>query len=145
MNKYQELKTRQEKEMNAFPLGACFSKQQFEEMMKNWGLTTTDTDKIYSVGGGCYIRKSDHSAFHEMLKRFEKERSEAIAADTTGEGFIYDMFLSELANHEYCITYDLDETLDALHLTIEQINADKRLLHGLQKARKEYLKHTEDY
>ena len=145
MNKYQELKTRQEKEMNTFPLGVCFSKQQFEEMMKNWGLTTTDTDKIYSVGGGCYIRKSDHSAFHEMLKRFEKERSEAIAADTTGEGFIYDMFLSELANHEYCITYDLDETLDALHLTIEQINADKRLLHGLQKARKEYLKHTEDY
>ena len=145
MNKYEELKTRQEKEMNAFTLGACVSKQQFEEMMTKWGLTTTDTDKIYSLGGGCYIRKSDYTAFHEMLKRFEKERFEAIAADTTGDGFIYDMFLSELANHEYCITYDLEETLDALHLTIEQINADKRLLHGLQKARKEYLKHTEDY
>lgn len=145
MNKYEELKTRQEKEMNAFPLGACFSKQQFEEMMTKWGLTTTDTDKIYSLGGGCYIRKSDHTAFHEMLKRFKKERSEAIAADTTGDGFIYDMFLSELANHEYCITYDLEETLDVLNLTIEQINADKRLLHGLQKARKEYLKHTEGY
>ena len=145
MNKYEELKTRQEKEMNAFPLGACFSKQQFEEMMTKWGLTTTDTDKIYSLGGGCYIRKSDHTAFHEMLKRFKKERSEAIAADTTGDGFIYYMFLSELANHEYCITYDLEETLDVLNLTIEQINADKRLLHGLQKARKEYLKHTEGY
>lgn len=145
MNKYEELKTRQEKEMNAFPLGACFSKQQFEEMMTKWGLTTTDTDKIYSIGAGCYIRKSDYSTFHAMLSRFEKERSEAIKADITGDGFIHDMFLSELANHEYCITYDLEETLDALHLTIEQINADKRFLHGLQKARKEYLKHTEDY
>lgn len=145
MNRYNELKNRQEKEMTAFPLGACFDKQQFEEMMKKWGLITADTDKIYSIGGGCYIRKSDHRALHEMINRFEKERSEAIAADKTGDGFIYDMFLSELANHEYCITYDLEETLDALGLTIEQINADKRLLHGLQKARKKYLKHTENY
>jgi hypothetical protein len=65
---------------------------------------------------------------------------DAIAADATGDGFIYDMFYDELANHEYCITYDLDETLDALNLTAEQVNADKRLLHGLNKAEKSYLK-----
>lgn len=80
-----------------------------------------------------------------MLNRFVKEREEAIAADKTEEGFIYHMFLYELANHEYCITFDLEETLDALDLTMEQINADKRLLRGLQKAEKGYLKHCEDY
>ena len=101
-NLYAQQKNRHQKEMNAFPLGACFNNEQFDQMMRNWGLTPDDTDKICSVGGGCYVRKSDSAAFREMLNRFEKEREEAIAADKTGDGFIYHMFLYELANHEYC-------------------------------------------
>ena len=131
--------------MNAFPLGVCFSNEQFDQMLRNWGLSPEDTDKILSVGGGCYVRKSDSATFREMLDRFVKEREDAIPADKTGNGFIYHMFLYELAYHEYCITFDLEETLDALDLTMEQINADKRLLHGFTKAEKEYLKHCEDY
>ena len=142
---YEQLKRKQEQEMNAFPLGAAFSNKQFEEMMAKWGLTVNDTDKIYSIGAGCYIRKSDHQHFHDMLNRFEQERKDAIAADTTGNGYIYQMFLYELANHEYCITYDLEETFDALGLTADEVNADKRLLHGLNKAVKTYLKHSEEY
>ena len=72
------------------------------------------------------------------MSRLKKEN--AIAADTTGDGFIFDMFVYELANHEYCITYDLEDTLDALGLTPEEVNADKRLSHGLNKAIKTYLK-----
>lgn len=110
-NLYRELKNRQQKEMNAFPLGACFCKEQFADMMQKWDLTENDTDKIYSIGYGCYIRKSDHAAFHEMLDRHERERKEAIAADKTGDGYIYQMFLAELADHEYCITYDYEDTV----------------------------------
>lgn len=72
-----------------------------------------------------------------MQERFVKEREDAIAADKTGDGFIYHMFLYEPANHEYCIAFDLEETLNALDLAMEQINADKRLLHGLRKAEKD--------
>ena len=126
MNTYQELKDRHQKEMDAFPLGAAFSNSQFEEMMQKWGLTVKDTDKICPIGGGCFIPKNEPDA--------------AIAADETGDGFIYDMFYYELANHEYCITYEYDETFDALGLTEEQVVADKRLLHGLKKAEKDYLK-----
>ncbi len=79
-----------------------------------------------------------------MLARFEKEKQDAITGDSTGEGFIYDMFLYELANHEYCITYDLEETLDALDLTMEQIEADKRLTHGLKTDVRDYLKNAEE-
>lgn len=140
MNTYKQLKDKHQKEMDAFPLGAAFSNDQFAKMMQGWGLTVDDTDKICSIGGGCFIRKSDKEAFFIMLKRFKDETDAAIAADTTGDGFIYDMFYYELANHEYCITYELDETLDALGLTAEQVNADKRLLHGLKKAEKAYLK-----
>lgn len=92
-NLYRELKNRQQKEMNAFPLGACFSKEQFAGMMQKWGLSVNDTDNIYSIGYGCYIRKCDHAAFHEMLDRHERERKEAIAADKTGNGYIYQMSL----------------------------------------------------
>lgn len=145
MNAYKQLKEQQQKEFNAFPLGAAFSKEQFAEMMQKWGLTENDTDKILSVGYGCFIRKCDRERFQEMNARFKKEMQDAIAADKTGDGFICDMFLYELANHEYCITYDYEETFDALGLTEEQVNADKRLLHGLQKARKAYLKNCNDY
>lgn len=144
MNAYQQLKNRQQKEFNAFPLGAAFSKEQFAEMMQKWGLTENDTDKIISIGYGCFIRKSDRERFDEMNARLNKEMQDAIAADKTGDGFICDMIYYELANHEYCITYDYEEAFDALGVTETQVNADKRLLRGLEKARKKYLKNYND-
>ena len=144
MNAYQQLKNRQQREFNAFPLGAAFSKEQFAEMMQKWGLTENDTDKIISIGYGCFIRKSDRERFDEMNARLNKEMQDAIAADKTGDGFICDMFYYELANHEYCITYDYEEAFDALGVTETQVNADKRLLRGLEKARKKYLKNYND-
>ena len=140
MNAYQEMKARQQKEFDAFPMSAAFSNQHFKDMMEKWGLTVNDTDKICSIGGGCYIRKTDKEALCALINRLNNEKENAIAADLTGDGFIFDMFVYELANHEYCITYDLEDTLDALGLTAEQINADKRLTHGLNKAIKHYLK-----
>ena len=144
MNAYQEMKDRQQKEFDAFPVGAAFSNQQFQQMMEKWGLTVNDTDKICSIGGGCYIRKTDKEALCALINRLNNEKENAIAADLTGDGFIFDMFVYELANHEYCITYDLEDTLDALGLTAEQINADKRLTHSLNKAIKHYLKNYEN-
>ena len=144
MNAYQEMKARQQKEFDAFPMGAAFSNQQFKDMMEKWGLTVNDTDKIISIGGGCYIRKTDKEALCALINRLNNEKENAIAADLTGDGFIFDMFVYELANHEYCITYDLEDTLDALGLTAEQINADKRLTHSLNKAIKHYLKNYEN-
>ncbi len=145
MNTYQILKDKQQAEFNKFPLGAAFSQKQFEEMMNKWNLTVDDTDKICSIGFGCYIRKDDKDAYLEMIKRHKQERLNAVASDKTGNRYIKDMFLYELANHEYCITYDLEDTLDALCLTVEQVNADKRLLNGLNKAIKQYLKNYKDY
>lgn len=135
MNKYRELKARHEKMMNEFPMFFAFSNKQFEEGMAKLGLNPDETDKIYKLGGtGGFYRKSDSDKLKEMFATFDREMKEAIAADETGEGFIYDMFNYELANHEYCITWDLEPTLDALGLTIEEINADERLLKGLKKA-----------
>jgi hypothetical protein len=72
--------------------------------------------------------------FTAMMDRHAQEMQDAIDADPTGDGFIYDMFNEELANHEYCITNDITDALNALNLSIEEINADVKLQHGLKKA-----------
>ena len=60
--------------------------------------------------------------------------TEAINADRTGNGFIFDMFNYELANHEYCITLDLTDALLSLGLTDAEIVKSKPLQTGLKKA-----------
>ena len=137
MNQYKVLSDRHQREVDAFPFMFAFSQKQFDEgMVERFGLKPTDTDKILSIGGGGYIRKSDRDALHEMMNRHAAETQAAIDADETGEGFVRDMFVYELDNHEYSYTWDLEPTLDALGLTLEEVEADPKLKHGLQEARK---------
>lgn len=135
---YQQLVDKQQKEVNEFPLGAAYNKKQFEEMMAKWNLKPTDTDQITTIMNGVFIRKSDIPAYIELVNKFHNETQEAIKNDETGEGFVYQMFAYELDNHEYSVTYDLEETLDALGYTIEDIQNDRKLSHGLKKALKRY-------
>ena len=130
MNKYTSLKSKHQAEVDAFSFGFAFNQKQFDEMMTKWGLTPDDTDKIYSIGGGGYVRKSDHKAMHKMFARHELERKAAMRDDD----YLFQMFNYELANHEYSYTYDLTDTLDALGLTIDEINADPRMADALKRA-----------
>ncbi len=136
MNQYRTLRDKQQKEVNEFPMFFAFSNKQFEEGMAKFGLTPDQTDKIYKFGntGGFYLRTDSEKLF-AMFEKHEKERSEAIASDPTGEGYIYEMFLYELRNHEYGYTGDTEDTLNALGLTMEEIEADERLSHGFKKAK----------
>ncbi len=135
MNKYKELRDRQQKEVNALPLGFAFSNRQFEEMMNGWGLDPEkDLDKIYRLPLGGFIQKKDHSLLHETFDRHERELKEAIAADPDGEGFIFDMFLCELDNHEYGYTGDTTDALEALGFTAQEVEDDPRMNRGISKA-----------
>lgn len=135
MNKYMELKARQQQEVNALPLGFAFSEKQFKEMMTGWGLDPEkDLDKIVSIGYGGFVQKKDRSIMHETFDRHKWELKEAIAADKTGEGFIFDMFLSELDNHEYGYTGDTTDALEALGFTAQEVVDDLRLNRGISKA-----------
>lgn len=143
MNKYMELKNKIQKEVNEFPIGFAFSNEQFEKMKIELGVK--EDSELLSIGAGGFIRKTDKEAFHELFNNKAKRFDEAIAEDKTGEGFIKDMFLYELANHEYCITYELDDTLDALDLTYEEVMNDERLKRGLKLAKAEYLNDADNY
>ena len=146
MNKYLEMKRRHQKEVNNFPMMFAFNNKQFKEGMEKLGLTIDDTDKIYYIGGGGYIRKKDSKDFGDMLSRHNKEFNEAIEKDITGEGFIYDMFLYELGNHEYGYTLDATDTLEALGFTFKEVMSKDNLKNGFEKARidalKEYKEHN---
>ena len=139
MNRYADLKQHQQQEFGTFPMQYAFSNQQFAEGMAALGLKPADTDKIYKVPGGGFYRREDGSRLKTMIDRFDQELHEAVAGDKAGDGFIYEMFLYELENYEYGCTMDLSETLDALGYTPEDIQADPRLSHGLERARLEIL------
>lgn len=134
MNRYANLKQRQQEEFNAFPMQYAFSKQQFTEGMAALGLTPADTDKIYRTPGGGFYRREDGPRLKEMMDRFDRELQEAIAGDRTGAGFIYEMFLYELESHEYGYTRDPEEALDALGYTWKQVQEDTKLMNGFAKA-----------
>ena len=132
MSAYTRLKAKHQKEVDAFPLGFAFNEKQFNEMMEKWGLSPDDTDQIYSIGGGGYVRKCDAEAMVEMFKRHEYEMK--MARKYNGEDYLFEMFKYELANHEYGYTQDLTDTLDALDLTMEEIKADPQMYDALKRA-----------
>ena len=132
---YSELKERQQQEINAFPFIWAFNESQLADGMRRLGLDPEkDKDKLCSIGAGGVIRKTDADAMREMFARHRRELQEAIAADKAGDGFIYDMFSTELANHEYSYTGDVTDAVNACGLTVEQLNANPALIIGLKKA-----------
>ncbi|WP_456363636.1 DUF7659 family protein [Priestia aryabhattai] len=135
-NAYLTLKRKQEKELSDFPMVFAFSQQQFNEGMIKLGLLPEDKDKVYSIPGGGFIRKTDSQALNDLIARHAAEKQEAVDNDATGEGYIYDMFRYELANHEYGLTRELDDTLNALGYTFEEIEKSKKLTEGLKLAHK---------
>lgn len=139
MNKYEEIRNRHEKKINDFPLGVALSNAQFKDMMEKWGLSENDTDKIVSIDGVRFLRKSDIEEYNKLWTEIRKEHKDLIQQDKTGDGYIKDMFICELYNHEYGYTCELDDTLDALELTYDQVMNNPALKHGLELARKEFL------
>jgi len=143
MSRYSEMKRRHQEAVNALPLKFAFSDEQFERAMAELGLKPTDTDKICGLGMGGFYAKADAELVLKTFEDTKKELDDAIADDKTGEGFIYEMFLHELRNHEYGYTFDSSDTLEALGYTYEDIENDKRLATGLKKAC-DYIRRTED-
>ena len=130
MNKYTELKSKHQKEVDAFPFGFAFNKDQYNIMMDKWGFKPTHRSKVMYLEAGCFIRKSDYKSMKEMFSRHEEEHKAAMQDDE----YLYQMFNYELANHEYSYTRELDDTLEALDLSIEEINSNPRMAEALKRA-----------
>ena len=134
---YREMCERQQKEFNEFTEKHCFyafSHEQYEEGMRKIGLDpVTDTDKVAFGPGGMYYCCDTTEAediIRGMTQRHELELNAAIEADKTGKGFVREMFLQEMRDHEFTYTGDLEDTLDALDLTIVGVAQSEKLTAG---------------
>ena len=108
MNEYRKLKNKHQEEYNALPMFFAFSEEDFEQGMLKLGLQSIDTNKICQTEMGMFYRKEDEPLFKETIQRFHDELQKAISEDKTGDNFIYQMFYTELINHEYAFTEDPD-------------------------------------
>ena len=138
MNKYIELKKKHEKELNEFPIKFAFGNEQFKEMMKNFGLTENDTDKIVSIGFGGYVKKENLKAMEELFKSQADEMKQAFNDDE----FLESAFNYEMGNHEYIITYDKADVFRALGLSIKSLD-DERVYNIFKKAENKYFEDME--
>ena len=143
LNKYAELRKKQREEVDALPIAFAFSNKQFEKIMDNWGLDPEkDCDKICKLATGGFCKKTDLQMILDTFVKHNRDLQAAIDGDKTGEGFIYEMFLCELDNHEFGYTQDTEETLDILGYTVDEVLNNPRLKKGLEKAVTEIFRRT---
>ena len=141
-NNYQEMKNAHQTELNTFPLGFSFNDAQFKDMMLKWNLDPEkDIDKITHLKASDgtwigYIRINDLKAFNEMFDRFSKE--EELFKKNYKK--LVEMLVYEMGNHEYCITYNLTETLEACGYSMQDLKTNKTLQKAVNEARREYLR-----
>lgn len=141
-NLYKELIDKQMAEINVFPVKTATNNEQFRKVVEEWNLSFDENSDDYfgkqlaSLGCGVLIRKKDVKAFNDMLNRHREEHQKAIEEDTTGEGYIYEMFVYELQNYEYGYTGCVDDTLEALGISRETLQQNAAMSQALAKARK---------
>lgn len=136
MNTYKAMIDRHQSIVNALPLAFAFSEKQYKRKLAEWNITEEEAraGAVVGIGAGGFIRSTDKQLVADTFEQIQEEKRAAIAADQTGDGFIYEMFLYELQNHEFIITQDTSETLAALEITEKELNASQALRHGLSKA-----------
>lgn len=130
---YIDLSSRQQKEWNDFPMFFAFSQEQFSEGLKKFNVTKKD---IYSIESGGFIRKSDSERLNKLIDKHHKENEDAMKNDK----FLFQAFRYELGNHEFCITYDPEDTLRTLGLELKDIEEEGRIQNIYEKARSDYIK-----
>lgn len=138
MNLYAELKEDHQKRVDSF-LGKyaffAFSNDQFEEGMEKLGLTAGKEKDLVRLGStGGFLLKAKAKDYRELAEAIQQETQAAIDNPETGAQFATDMFLYELANHEYSYTKDTADTLDALGYTQEDIDNSPVLKRALDAA-----------
>ena len=115
METYQELRTRQQKEVDALPLGFAFSEKQFEEMKAK--LEVKENSELYRLGDtGGFYRKIDADLIIGTFKRHQEERQNAIfTANGINTVYVQNMIYYEMCNHEFAINHDGREALALFH------------------------------
>jgi hypothetical protein len=127
---YRELKQKHQEEYNAyfFENGfAAFNPQQFVDGYTKLGLTPGNyASMLVCIGCGCYVLKIKHGELRELFARQKAERKQCFS----NKAVLISAIVSELGNHEFCITGDETETVEALDLDL----TDGKTREAMKKA-----------
>lgn len=138
-NSYRELIQEQQKRFNNFEgVFFAFGNDQFDAGMRKIGLEPDDTKNVLHIGMGGYIRKDRSDALDALFEQNRQEMKNAFDSDKTGEGFILDALLYEMGNHEFAVTWDIDDALRAIGITHKQVEQDSRITHAIDLAIQKY-------
>lgn len=141
-NAYEQLKHEHQRRFDEAMKGNsfyAFNQEQFDEGLSKLGCKASD---MYSWGYGTFVLKTASDSIYKILKDCEEEMLQKMKADTTGDGFMYEAFVYELGNHEYVITYEYDDTLADLGITMEQVKLNpawkRALVNATRYVEREY-------
>lgn len=81
------------------------------------------------------MQKSDSKSYKNMYKRFALEKREALKDDN----YVLEMFQCEMKNHEYDLTHDDKEVIEACGLDMIEMNSSQRLRLLYIQAKKLFL------
>ena len=134
MNKYYKYKENRENGINNFEgLFFAFSQEQLREGIEKVG--ATKDNKIVKIGAGGYVLKSRIADFESLMK----DLTTGLKTKLRSKSFFYDAMYYELCNHEYCITMNTEEALEALNINERWIEKNK-LTEEYKKAKKDAMK-----
>ena len=144
-NQYREIEKKIQDIISTMPIRYAFGQEQFNKnVIEYFGFKSMDEahEKLYDNGYGGYYLRTDSNLIKEAWDKIHKMKEAAIKQDIDGTGYIYDMFYYELVNHEYCVNEDIEDTLDACGLTVEEVNNSKILQNALKLAIENYMKNS---
>ena len=130
--KYEEYLKRRNEKFNKLPMRFAFNKEQLEEVKKE--LNASLENKLTYLGSGTFILSKDVHLLEECEESVEKEFKE----EMKNYDFVLEAFNYELANHEFGVTYDINESLESLGLTLEEVNKNETYKKALRTALEKY-------
>lgn len=148
MKSYEQFKQEQQDKVNQMPyVRFAFGKTQIEKVFKEWGLSyPADEDKVCVIWGtGDIIQKKDVPAFRAWERDFDEAHQKEFDELLTHDEFVHEMFMCELANHEWQLTFDNETVIEACGFEIEEFVKDERLCDLWSVAKKEYWKQCEEH
>ena len=143
METYSQMKSRHQKAVDNLPMYFAFGDKQFNELREKLGFETEEEmlKNVFTLGAGSIILKKDKELVMNTFEQNSKEMEKAMKDDD----FLLSAFEYELGNHEYIITYEIDETLDALGITPEEYSNSDRMKRIMKQAKINYLNEMEKF
>ena len=134
---YEEYRKQRQQEFNEISnkyIFYAFSDAQFKDGLKKFNLTTNkeDLDKLCDIGYGGYMLKDGKQELENFVN------GDALKEHMKNLKFAISAFEYELGNHEYILTYDMTDTLEALDLSFDDLEKNAILNIASRIAKKRY-------